>query len=143
MLRSNNPEIDFDALNARVQGVAARLRDFNVVEEQRSARCNDDDSSPQLALTRYRAMHGYLDRAEDYNQPRTEIPRRLAKIERVAPQALHLALKIFNRMFKRQREINEAQIKALRELGLASLASTRRLIQLEREIEQLRRQIEP
>ena len=142
MIRANNPDIDFEALNARVQASAARLRDLNVIEEQRRTRCDDDGSSPQLALTRYRAMHGYLDRAEDYNEPRAEVPRRLAKYERVAPKAMHLALKIFNRLFKRQREINEAQIKALREIGLASLASTRRLIQLEREIERLRRQIE-
>jgi hypothetical protein len=143
MLRANNPEIDFDALNARVQATAARLRDLNLVEENRASRCSDDDSSPQLALTRYRAVHRYLDRAECYNQPRTETPRRLSKYERIAPKAMHLAIKFFNRIFKRQREINEAQIKALRELSLASLASTRRLIQLERELERLRRQIEP
>lgn len=143
MLRANNPEIDFESLNARVRATAERLRDLNVVEEQRRARCNDDDTTPQLALTRYRAVNAYLDRAEDFNQPKTRTPRRLAKYERMAPKAMHLALKIFNRVFRQQRDVNEAQIDALRELTLASQASTRRLMQLEREIERLRRQIEP
>jgi hypothetical protein len=143
MIRANNPEIDFESLNARVQAAASRLRDLNVVEEQRRARRDDDDSTPQMALTRYRAVNAYLDRAEDFNQPKSRAPRRLAKYERMAPKAMHFALKFFNRVFRQQREVNEAQIDALRQLTLASLASTRRVMQLEREIERLRRQIEP
>ena len=100
MIRANNPDIDFESLNARVEATAARLRDLNIVEEQRRARCDGDDSSPQLALTRYRAVNAYLDRAEDFNQPKSRAPRRLAKYGRMAPKAMHLALKVFNRVFQ-------------------------------------------
>ena len=134
MIRPNNPELDVESLNARVKAVASRLRDLGVVEERRRERADENETSPRLAVARCKAADALLDRAESFNRPKTHLPKRLARLQRMASGPSRLFLRIFNYAFRSQRDLNEAQMEAMRELSQAVLILARRLTELEREI---------
>jgi hypothetical protein len=138
IVRPNNPGIDFARLNERVCTLAARLREAKAVEENRRHRADEVDASPELALARYRAVNALLDRAEDLNQPKQRLPRKLAALHRLGPRSVRFALRTFNYIFRNQRDVNDAQIQAMRELSQATLAATQRVYAIERELERLR-----
>lgn len=138
ILRANNQEIDFDRLDERVRAVASRLRDLKIVEEKRRQRADESAVSPELALARFRAVNAILDRAEDLNQPKQQLPRRLATLRRFGPRPARFLMRAFNYVFRNQRDVNESQIQAMRELNQATLIATRRVAELEAELERLR-----
>ena len=138
MVRANNSDIDFDALEKRIGSVAARLRDSGLIEERRRERADERETSAKAALARYRAVNALLDRAEDLNQPRTRLPRRFAKFYALGQRPALFAVKLFNFAFRPQRDLNQAQTQAVRELSQATLLATRRILQLEREVERLK-----
>ena len=142
MLRANNSNIDFGALNNRLRSAASRLRDSSIIEERRRERAGERETSPRMALARYRAVNAFLDRAEDLNQPRTRLPRRFAKLYLFGQRPGLFVVRLFNFAFRPQRDVNQAQTQAVRELSQATLLATRRILQLEREIERLRNLLE-
>lgn len=141
MIRANNPAIDVDALRARIGATAARLRESGIEERRDGATASDSDSTRALLL-HYRNVSALLDRAEDFNYPLVRVPQRLAKLRFVADRPARFMLKLFNYVFRRQRNVSAAQTQAVRELAEVSATSTRRLLQLEREVERLRKIVE-
>lgn len=69
--------------------------------------------------------------------PRTRIPHRLAFLAKLGSPG-RLLLNAYNLALRPLREANSLQIEALRELMAAGIDATKRIEQLEREIEQLR-----
>ncbi|HEY1727959.1 MAG TPA: hypothetical protein VGG22_06285 [Candidatus Baltobacteraceae bacterium] len=124
MIRRNNPFIDFDQLEGSIRTHAEQLRVQGY-------------ASPDEVLAQYRAAEAYLDRAEELNQPRSRIPRRFAPLLRFGSMG-QLFLKAYNLALLPTRRSNALQIEALRELLGAGLTLTKRIEDLEREIERLR-----
>lgn len=142
MIRANNSEIDIDTLRERVRTVAARLRESGIIEERRRERAGESATSPRIALARYRAINALLDRAEDLNQPRTRLPRRVERLYAFGERPVRFAVKVYNFVFRLMRDSNQAQIQAVRELSEETLLARRRTAELEREVERLRKLLE-
>jgi hypothetical protein len=120
MIRRNNPDVDVDALEARVRAAAAHIR-----ERRTDAMLADVEADIRLAsaLDRRPAIEALLERAEARNAPRRDLPPRFKRFARAG----RAALAVFNYAFKQQREVDAALIAALTELLEVQTAIAERL----------------
>lgn len=132
MIRHNNPEIDFTALEAAVRQRAAMLQKVDVLHENRrirTARGSADADNP----ARLDAIFVILDRLDALNRPRRALPYRFAKMPGVARRLASIAMEGYNRLFRRQHEMNALQDMLVRELARQLDAALKRIAELERE----------
>lgn len=113
MIRANNPEIDVFELMKRVRSEAERIR-VSGAAEQRTWR-DDDDRRVARAVDRHHFIAGLINEAEESNRPRREWPRRLQFVSRTGPIG-RFFLRLWNYLFKQQREKDTKILQALREM---------------------------
>jgi O-antigen chain-terminating methyltransferase len=116
MILPTNPEIDVEALMKRVRRDAERIRASGAIEQRRAQTpAGVDEGALLRALDRHRSVTATLNRAEQENLPRADIPRRLAMLGPLR-RVVRVGLRIFNYAFKQQREFNASILQADREM---------------------------
>jgi hypothetical protein len=116
MIRPNNPTIDVDELMQRVRAQAERLRSGDILEEARDRRRSTSGTRLVKALDRHEAISSLLDAAEQRNLPRTQVPQRLARLRALGERPARFMLRVYNYVFREQREIDASQTHAMREM---------------------------
>jgi len=114
MIRANNPDIDVLELMKRVRSEAAKIRVSGAIEERRSGWQDDDDRRTARALDRHHHISSLLAAGEEKNVPRKQWPGRLRFLRVFGPLS-SLALRIWNYLFKEQREKDTLILHAMRE----------------------------
>jgi O-antigen chain-terminating methyltransferase len=115
MIRANNPAIDVVELMKRVRTEAAKIRVSGSIEQRRAGFQDDDDRRTARALDRHHFVSSLLNNAEAKNRPRAEWPRRL-RFLRVLEPISHFGLRVWNYLFKEQREKDAEMLHAMREI---------------------------
>jgi len=142
MIRSNNPSIDAEALMRRVRDEADRLRAGGALEDARRQRWDAGSNRLTEIIDRQNAIIVFLNDAEHRNQPRTQVPFRLTKLHGMGEKPVQFMLRIFNYLFKQQREVDAAQNAALREMTWLVVAAAQDLTNLTKRVSELTERLE-
>jgi hypothetical protein len=142
MIRSNNPSIDAEALMRRVRDEADRLRAGGALEDARRQRWDAGSNRLTEIIDRQNAIIVFLNDAEHRNQPRTQVPYRLTKLHGMGEKPVQFMLRIFNYLFKQQREVDVAQNAALREMTWLVVAAAQDLTNLTKRVSELTERLE-
>jgi hypothetical protein len=142
MIRSNNPSIDAEALMRRVRDEADRLRAGGALEDSRRQRWDAGSNRLTEIIDRQNAIIVFLNDAEHRNQPRTQVPYRLTKLHGMGEKPVQFMLRIFNYLFKQQREVDVAQNAALREMTWLVVAAAQDLTNLTKRVSELTERLE-
>jgi hypothetical protein len=142
MIRSNNPSIDAEALMRRVRDEADRLRAGGALEDARRQRWDAGSNRLTEIIDRQNAIIVFLNDAEHRNQPRTQVPYRLTKLHGMGEKPVQFMLRIFNYLFKQQREVDAAQNAALREMTWLVVAAAQDLTNLTKRVSELTERLE-
>ena len=142
MIEANNPSVDVEELMQRVRAEAARLRSGRALDDARSERWNVNSNRLNEILDRQNSIALALDTAEFRNQPRTQIPPRLARLEAVGERPVRLLLRVVNYLFKQQREVDAAQNAALREMSALVVAAAQDLSNLTKRVAELQQRLD-
>ncbi len=126
----------------RVRDEAKRLRSSRTLDEARRERWNAGTSRLVQILERGNTIAVSLEAAELRNLPRTQIPKRLARLRGVGERPMRLVLRAFNYLFKQQREVNAAQNAALREMASLLVAAAQDLATLTKRVAELTDRLE-
>jgi hypothetical protein len=142
MIRSNNSSIDAEALMRRVRDEADRLRAGGALEDARRQRWDAGSNRLTEIIDRQNAIIVFLNDAEHRNQPRTQVPYRLTKLHGMGEKPVQFMLRIFNYLFKQQREVDVAQNAALREMTWLVVAAAQDLTNLTKRVSELTERLE-
>ncbi len=142
MIKPNNPLVDAEALMLRVREGAARLRSGNELDDARLKRWNAATNRLPEIIDRQNAIIVHLALAENRNQPRTQVPGRLAKLRTFGDAPLRLMLRIVNYLFKQQREVDAAQNVALREMSALIVAAAQDLNDINKRLSDITERLE-
>jgi hypothetical protein len=142
MIRSNNPSIDAEALMRRVRDEADRLRAGGALEDARRQRWDAGSNRLTEIIDRQNAIIVFLNDAEHRNQPRTQVPYRLTKLHGMGEKPVQFMLRIFNYLFKQQREVDASQNAALREMTWLVVAAAQDLTNLTKRVSELTERLE-
>jgi len=142
MIKGNTRTVDVEALMRRVRDEAERLRSGRTLDEARRQRWNTSTNRLIEILDRENTIVLSLDAAESRNLPRTKIPTRLARLHGFGAVPVRLILRVFNYLFKQQREVNAAQNTALREMAALVVAAAADLTTLTKRVAELTDRLE-
>lgn len=147
MIRPNNITIDVNELMQRVRAQADHLRKGTAIDDARNRRRSSSDIRVVKALDRHEAISSLLDVAEQRNLPRTQVPQRLARMRGLGERPTRFMLRVFNYLFRQQREVDTAQTHAMREMltilyvvGRHLSNLTERVVELEERLANERRE---
>jgi hypothetical protein len=142
MIKPNNPLVDAEALMLRVREGAARLRSGNELDDARLKRWNAATNRLPEIIDRQNAIIVHLALSDNRNQPRTQVPARLAKLRAFGDAPVRLMLRIVNYLFKQQREVDAAQNIALREMSALIAAAAQDLNDINKRLSDLTERLE-
>ena len=126
----------------RVRDEADRLRAGGALEDARRQRWDAGSNRLTEIIDRQNAIIVFLNDAEHRNQPRTQVPFRLTKLHGMGEKPVQFMLRIFNYLFKQQREVDAAQNAALREMTWLVVAAAQDLTNLTKRLSELTERLE-